>query len=94
VLALARTDGLSSLRPAGGIGERIGAWLGLSRSPRLADERLEALRRMAVLAWHRGYLVADEDVREFLAAGFTCDQYETLQARVGQERTGKRERPH
>jgi hypothetical protein len=81
VVMLARLDGRGSLRPAG-------RWTSLLRAvfkrhnPKLADPRLEALRRMAVLAWQSGYTVPSHEVRSFLDAGFTAGQYELLVDRI------------
>lgn len=92
VIAMARSDTLSSLAPDGGILRRIAAWLGIWRSSRLADEKLEALRRISVLAWRKGYVISNRDLREFLSAGFTCDHYELLQKWVGEARAKRQER--
>ena len=63
VIRLARADSVSTLRPAGRI-RRFWNWLmGRSGSPELANERLEALRRMAVLSWHYGFTVPGDDRR-------------------------------
>lgn len=78
VIAIARRDRMSTLREPGPISIAMGVVFGGQRDPRLADPRLEALRRMAVLTWHRGYVVPTSEVRAFVAAGFTIDQYETL----------------
>ena len=78
VIRLARADSISTLRPAGRI-RRFWNWLmGRSGSPELANERLEALRRMAVLSWHYGFTVPGDDVASFLSAGFSPDQYELM----------------
>lgn len=78
VIRLARADGLSSLRDPGRLG-RFANWLmGRTGSPKLANERLEALRRMAVLSWHYGFTVPGDEVAGFLSQGFTPDQYELM----------------
>ena len=78
VIRLARVDRLYTLRPAGRL-RRFWKWLmGRSGSPQLANERLEALRRMAVLSWHYGFTVPGEDVANFISAGFSPDQYELM----------------
>ncbi|HEU4498230.1 MAG TPA: hypothetical protein VFR60_02730 [Sphingomicrobium sp.] len=78
VIRLARTDSISTLRPAGRV-RRFWNWLmGRTGSPLLANERLEALRRMAVLSWHYGFTVPGDDVASFLSAGFSPDQYELM----------------
>ena len=78
VIRLARADSISTLRPAGRF-RRFWNWLmGRTGSPLLANERLEALRRMAVLSWHYGFTVPGDDVASFLSAGFSPDQYELM----------------
>lgn len=86
VVALARRDSLASLRRPGRLATAFGGLFGVRHTPRLADPRLEALRRMAVLAWHRGYAVAKSAVQAFLAAGFTVDQYEAMMASIAAAR--------
>ena len=78
VVALARRDRLSSLREPTKLTRAIGSIFGDARNPRLADPSLESLRRMAVLSWHHGYSVASHEVRAFLAAGYSPDQYELM----------------
>ncbi|WP_267432608.1 hypothetical protein [Sphingomonas sp. GM_Shp_1] len=78
VVALARRDRISSLRAPSKLGRALGSIFGDTRNPRLADPSLEALRRMAVLSWHHGYSVPSHEVRAFLAAGYTPDQYELM----------------
>lgn len=78
IIRLARVDRLWTIRPPGPL-RRFYNWLiGRTGSPSLANDRLEALRRIAVLSWHFGFSVPGEDVADFLAAGFTPDQYELL----------------
>ena len=58
IVALARTDGLRSLNGPGRF-VRLRRWIfGEETNLTLASERLEALRRLAVEAWHRGYAVS------------------------------------
>jgi alkylhydroperoxidase family enzyme len=78
VIRLARVDGLSTLREPGRLGRFLNWLMGRNGSPELANERLEALRRISVLSWHYGFTVPSEDVADFLAAGFTSEQYELL----------------
>ena len=78
VIRLARADRLSTLRPAGAV-RRFLNWLtGTETDPTLASPRLEALRRMAVLSWNHGFVVPGDEVAEFLAAGFSPEQYELM----------------
>ncbi len=86
VIALAERDKLTSLKEPGRVAKALGSLFGTFQSARLADERLEALRRMAVLAWHHSYVVPVSELKAFLAAGFSVNQYEALQASIGQGR--------
>jgi hypothetical protein len=88
VVALARRDSLSSLRRPGRLSVALGGLFGTRHNPRLADPRLEALRRMAVHAWFRGYAVPKSEVQAFLAAGYTIDQYETMMASISVAKMG------
>lgn len=93
VVAIARRDSLSTLSEPSRLAVALGAVFG-SRfdNPRLADPRLEALRRMSVLSWHRGYAVAPGELEAFHAAGFTVAQYETLLASISVARTRREPR--
>jgi len=53
----------------------------------LANEKLEALRKAAVLSWHFGYAIPGHDVADFLAAGFTPGQYELMVNGIADART-------
>jgi len=78
VIRLARVDSLATLRAPGRI-RRFWNWLmGRNGSLELANDRLEALRRMAVLSWHYGFTVPGDDVANFLSQGFSPDQYELM----------------
>ena len=80
IIRLARGQDLSTIREPGLL-RRFYYWLiGRRGNRRLANDRLEALRRMAVLTWHFGFSVAGEDVAGFLSAGFTREEYELLVA--------------
>jgi hypothetical protein len=71
VLILARGDRSSSLRVSPLLDGLLGRLFGTSRPNRLADPRLEALRRLAVTARLRGARAVAAETRRFLAAGFT-----------------------
>lgn len=90
VVAVARNDRLSSLREPGRLSVALGTVFGAKTTNRLADPRLEALRRMAVLTWHHGAAVAGREIKAFLAAGFDADQYETVLASIATARTTRR----
>ena len=78
VVAVAQGEGLRTLRTPGRSASALGSVFGVGRTMRLADERLEALRRIAVLSRHHGYAVPASEVRRFHAAGFSFDQYELV----------------
>ena len=90
VVALARREGPSTLKEPGRIAKALGSLFGTGRDSRLPDQRLEALRRMAVLAWQSGYAIPTSELRAFKTAGFTLDQYEALQASIGRGRARRR----
>jgi hypothetical protein len=70
VVELARNDGLWSLSPDGFYARLVGTLFGITPPRPLANERLEALRRFAVVAWKRGAVGAAQ-MRELAAAGFS-----------------------
>lgn len=78
IIRLAQGDRLWTLREPGLLRRFVGWLTGTGTSAALADPRLEALRRMAVLSWHHGFVVPGDEVAEFNAAGFSNDQYELM----------------
>ena len=78
VIALAQRDPLSSLGAPSRVSRAIGGLFGLGTTSRLADPRLEALRRLAVLAWRRGFALPVAELNRFMAQGFSEAQIETL----------------
>lgn len=78
IIRLSRVDSLSTLREPGRFHRFINWLMGRNGSPELANPRLEALRRIAVLSWHYGFTVPGDDVADFLSEGFSPDQYELL----------------
>ena len=92
VVAMAERDSLSSIREPGRFVSALNALFGIKRPNRLANEGLEALRRMAILAWHYGWNVPRSELNEFLAAGFSTDQFELIQNSIGQARAARRRR--
>ncbi len=85
VVLVSRSDPRSSLRPLGVLG-RLGRRLfGFARPNPLADVRLEALRRFAILLrHHRDGLSHGEETR-LLDAGFTPEQMRDVRRLVLQE---------
>jgi hypothetical protein len=90
VVALAERDSLSTLRNPSRMAVALGNLFGDARNPKLADPKLEALRRLAVLTWHHGYRIAESAVRAFVAAGFTLQQYELLAGSIVRARVKRR----
>jgi hypothetical protein len=70
IVELARDEGLDTLRPV-----RKRSWLArfvfgpTPPSKMLANEQLEALRRLAVQTWHHGYTLPVSALREAREAG-------------------------
>ena len=94
VVALAQRERLSSIDTPSRITVAMGKLLGLWRASKLADPRLEALRRLAVIAWHRGYAIHSSEIHAFKAAGFTMAQYELLLASISRGRNAVNQRVH
>lgn len=86
VLALSERDSISSLDAPGRLAMALGALFGGRRNPRLADPRLEALRRFAVLARHLRDKLPDREIVRFIAAGFTRAQANALHLSMGTAR--------
>lgn len=78
VIALAQRDRLSSLTTPSRIGAALTRLFGGRGESRLANPELEALRRFAVFAWHRGHNVPPSELAAFRLAGFSADQAEML----------------
>ena len=92
VITMAERDGLSSIHEPSRFIAALESLFGLRRANRLANERLEALRRLAILAWHHHWNVPKSELASFFDAGFTVDQYELIQASIGQARSARRRR--
>ncbi|MDB5707813.1 MAG: hypothetical protein JWN66_4929 [Sphingomonas bacterium] len=88
VIAVSKRDSLSSLSEPSRTSRAIGSLFGFGTTSRLADPRLEALRRLAVHAWRRGYALPQAEIDQFVEAGFTLSQAETLVASVTGDRVG------
>ena len=87
VVAIAQHDRLSTLEKPGRMAIALGVIFGGERAnPRLADPKLEALRRISVLAWHKGFRLPQHEIRAFQEAGYTADQLETLLASISRGR--------
>jgi hypothetical protein len=82
VIALAEADPVASLGAPRRFARFFERWFGFARHNPLADERLEALRRFALLARVAAGRLPAEEVRRFLAAGFSLSQARALQCRA------------
>lgn len=90
VVALAARDRLSSLDAPGRWSRWFALFFGGDRaSPRLADAKLETLRRIAVLAWHGGDALPKDEVAAFHAAGYTLGQLQLVLACVALPEAGR-----
>ncbi len=95
VVAIAQRDRLSSLEAPGRLSIALGVIFGGERgNPRLADPKLEALRRIAVLSWHRGFRVPQSEIQRFHAAGYTPGQLETLLTSISRGRAAMNQGNH
>ena len=68
----------------------LGSLFGIAQPNRLANERLETLRRIAIFAWNSGWNVPKRELASFLDAGFSTDQFELIQRSIGEARLGRR----
>jgi len=82
VIALAERDRPSSLRAPGRFARAAAALFGGVAERPLAGARLEALRRVAVLARHRDGNVPGAEMAAFYRAGFSTEQGAALLASV------------
>ena len=92
IVAMAEHDSLASIREPSRYTRILRAFFGLKTPNRLANDRLETLRRVAILAWHHGWNVPKSEFAAFRAAGFSDDQFELMQKSVGQARAANRRR--
>ena len=89
VIAIAQRDTLRSLATPGRMSRALGTVFGLSTASRLADPKLEALRRAAVYARHRGYAMPVTEISNFHENGVSEAQMETLVTSVTGLRIGQ-----
>jgi hypothetical protein len=82
VIALAEADPVASIGAPTRFARFFERWFGFKRPSPLANERLEALRRFAVLARVTGGRLPAEEVKHFLVAGFSLPQARALQRRA------------
>jgi len=70
VIETARSDGPWSIKPDGRFTRFLQNFFGLPITRRLANEKLETLRRFCVRAWYWD-LIRGRDVRAVMEAGYT-----------------------
>ena len=92
VVALAQRDSLASLRAPGRIAVALAALFGGHTDTRLADPRLEALRRVSVHAWYHGFAVPESEVEAFYAEGFSPEHLELVLTSISRGRSERRRR--
>lgn len=89
VIALSQRDSLRSLATPGRMSRALGGLFGRGTASRLADPRLEALRRVAVYARYRGFALPVTEVSAFTENGFSEAQMEMLVTSVTGLRVGQ-----
>ena len=82
VIALARMEAERRLLQPGRFGRFLSRWFGFHVATALANPRLEALRRFALLARRTAGRPSVIDTEQFLAAGFSTLQAVTLLRRA------------
>lgn len=92
IVAMAERDSLATLRKPNSFWSLVGAVFALKPANRLASDRLEALRRVSVLAWRYRWNVPQSELDAFFAEGYSAEQYEQLQRRIAAARAGNRRR--
>lgn len=80
VVDIARRDPLSSIQAPGRFASKVAELLGSRRTLPLADPRLEALRRFAVVDHHLGDRLPDHEVAHFVGAGFSMAHVRLLRS--------------
>ena len=70
MIETARSDGPRSIRPDGPFSRFLRDFFGLPMPRRLANDKLEALRRFCVRAWFWD-LIRSRDVQAVMDAGYT-----------------------
>lgn len=81
VVEIARTDTLDTLKARREHGRFVRLFMGRERaSPALANETLEAIRRLAVSAWHREANPPARAIGEARAAGLSREQIDEILA--------------
>jgi len=82
IVAVAKRDRLSSLREPGRLARAFGSLFGSSRNNSLANDKLEALRHLAVRLWRQGTHYDGPEIPAFLAAGYSPAQFSLVAASI------------
>lgn len=90
IVAMAEKDSVGSLREPGRFLSALRSVFGFRVQNRLANDRLETLRRIAVHAWRFSWDVPQSEIDGFVAAGFSLDQYELVQLSISKARSQAR----
>lgn len=85
VIETARWDGPRSIKPDGRFTRFLRNFFGLPITRRLANDKLEALRRFSVRAWFAD-LIRSRDVRAVMDAGYTSNDVFQILAHVAGHR--------
>ena len=93
VIMIAQKEGLASLSEPGWLSRLITTLFGGTVPRPLADPKLEALRRFAVLAWHYSYALPISTLEALRSAGYTESQVELALARISHDRGAAGRRP-
>ncbi len=86
VIELASQDSLASLTPPGAARQALRRIFGAGTDSRLADPRLEQLRRAAVRHWRTGAAVEQKQVEALVSAGFSLPQIALLSRHISERR--------
>lgn len=91
VIALARRDDAASLAPDSWWQRLRHRLFGIEASRPLANERLETLRRFAVLARLRRHSINPSEIARLVAAGFSAFQADVLLSLIDDARPSARQ---
>ncbi len=86
VIMIAQKDGLASLSEPGWLARLAARLFGGAVKRPLADPKLEALRRFAVLAWHYSYALPVSALEALRKMGYSDAQVEFALAKISTSR--------
>lgn len=82
VIALSRHDSPATLSAPGRVRRFLDTLFDIRRGNALADPRLEALRRMAILLRRGIDRISSDETARFLASGYSCSHFKALAGHV------------